>query len=88
MEFMDRFHSRDQQLCDQRNCLQEKNTTPTGLVWGTNMDNILLFRDTSMADVKSCEKALYDSAREFIFHWCHVDNEFLKKIKPITCMIN
>ena len=41
-----------------------------------------------MADVKSCEKALYDSAREFIFHWCHVDNEFLKKIKPITCMIN
>ena len=41
-----------------------------------------------MADLKSCEKALYDSVREFIFYWCHIDNEFLKKIKPVTSMIN
>ena len=44
-------------------------STPTGLAWDTNMAADLMFQDTLMADVKSCEKPLHDSAREYIFRW-------------------
>ena len=33
-------------------------STPTGLVWNTNMAAILLFWNITMANVTSCEKAL------------------------------
>ena len=36
----------------------EKSSTPTGLVWNTNMAPISLFRNTNMASVTSCENAL------------------------------
>ena len=35
-----------------------KGLNPTGLVWNTNMAAVLLFRNTNVADVRSCEKAL------------------------------
>ena len=34
---------------------RKKSSTPTGLVWGTNMAAVLLFRDTNMAAVTPCE---------------------------------
>ena len=34
---------------------RKKRSTPTGLVWDTNMAAVLLFRDTNMAAVTSCE---------------------------------
>ena len=37
---------------------QEKNSTPTGLVWDTNMAAVLLFWDTNMAAMTSCENTL------------------------------
>ena len=36
----------------------EKSSTPTGLVWNTNMAPISLFRNTNMASVTSSENAL------------------------------
>lgn len=37
---------------------EQKDLTPTGLAWDTNMAAVLLFGDNNMADVKSCETAL------------------------------
>ena len=37
MEFIERLHSGDQHLRDKRECLQEKSSTPIGLVWDTNI---------------------------------------------------
>ena len=37
----------------------EKSSTPTGLVWDTDMPAVSLFRGTNMAAVTSCEKTLY-----------------------------
>ena len=34
---------------------QEKSSTPTGLVWDTNMAAVSLFWDTNMAAMTSCE---------------------------------
>ena len=34
---------------------QEKSSTPTGLVWDTNMAAVSLFWDTNTAAVTSCE---------------------------------
>ena len=36
----------------------EKSSTPTGLVWGTNITTVSLFWDTNMAAVTSCENPL------------------------------
>ena len=33
----------------------EKGSTPAGLIWDTNMAAVLLFLDTNMVDVISCE---------------------------------
>ena len=38
---------------------QEKSSTPTGLVWNTNMAAISLLWNSNMAAVTSCENALY-----------------------------
>ena len=43
---------------NKRKCLQRKNSTPTGLVWDTDMAAVSLFWDTSMAAVTSCENTL------------------------------
>ena len=37
----------------------EKSPTPTGLVCETNIAAVLLFWDTNMVDLTSCQKALY-----------------------------
>ena len=37
---------------------KKKSSTPTGLVWDTNMAAVSLFRDTNMAAVTSCENTL------------------------------
>ena len=34
---------------------QEKSSTPTGMVWDTNIVAVLLFWDTNMAAMTSCE---------------------------------
>lgn len=67
MEFIERLHSRDQHLCDKRKYLQEKGSTPTALVWDSDMAAVILFWDTNMGAVKllwdtnmsvtSCENA-------------------------------
>ena len=36
---------------------KRKSSTPTGLVWDTNMAALLFFWDTNMADMTLCEKA-------------------------------
>ena len=36
----------------------EKSSSPTGLVWDTNMAAVSLFWDTNMAEVTSCENNL------------------------------
>ena len=36
----------------------QKSSTPTGLIWYTNMADFLLFRNTNMADMTSRENAL------------------------------
>ena len=38
---------------------QEKSSTPTGLIWDTNMAALSWFWDTNMAAVTSCENTLY-----------------------------
>ena len=38
----------------------EKSSTPTGLVWDTNMAAVSLFWDTNMAAVTSFENTLYN----------------------------
>ena len=38
---------------------QDNRSTPTGLVWKTNKTAVLLFWNTNMAAVTSCENALY-----------------------------
>ena len=40
-------------------CKSEKSSTPTGLVCETNIAAVLLFWDTNMVDLTSCQKALY-----------------------------
>ena len=40
---------------------QEKSSTPTGLVWVTNMVSILLFFDTNMAGMASYVKTLFSN---------------------------
>ena len=46
----------DASLLEQKKAFaQEKSSTPTGLVWDTNMVAALLFWDTNMAAVSSCE---------------------------------
>ena len=54
---IERFDSRDQYLCK---CIgtKEKSSTPTALVWNTNMASVLLFWNTNMAAVTSCESTL------------------------------
>ena len=57
-----RFHSRRQHLCKfigtkESVCIR-KSSTPTGLVWYTNMAAVSLFRNYNMAAVTSCENAL------------------------------
>ena len=37
----------------------EKNSTPTGFVWNTNMAAVLLFWNTKMSAVTLCENVLY-----------------------------
>ena len=37
-----------------------KSTTPTGLVWDTNMAAVSLFWDTDMVAMTSCENAQHD----------------------------
>ena len=37
----------------------EKSSTPTGLVWGTDMAAVSLFWNTNMVPVTSCENALF-----------------------------
>ena len=39
--------------------IKEKSSTPTGLVWDTNMAAVSLFWDTNMAAVASYENTLY-----------------------------
>ena len=36
----------------------QKSSTPTGLIWDTNMADLSLLRDTNMADMTSRENAL------------------------------
>ena len=43
---------------NKRKFYEQKELTPTGLAWDTNMAAVLLFGDKNMADVKSCETAL------------------------------
>ena len=38
--------------------VEEKSSTPSGLVWYTNMAAVSLFWDTNMAAVTSCENTL------------------------------
>ena len=46
----------DASLLEQKKAFaQEESSTPTGLVWDTNMAAVLLFWDTNMAAVTSCE---------------------------------
>ena len=53
-------------------------STPTGLVWDTNMAAVSLFWDTNMAAVTSCENSLYFfvgtlyrfSAKNTLHHHC------------------
>ena len=58
-----RFHSRGRYLCKfiatkESVFSQERSSTPTGLVWDTNMAAVSLFWDTNMAAVTSCENTL------------------------------
>ena len=55
----------------------EKSSTPTGLVWDSNMAAVSLFWDTNMAAVTSCENTQYiherrsqkqTFCRTFLFH--------------------
>ena len=41
----------------------EKSSTPTGLVWDTNMAAVSLFWDTNMATMMSCENTLLSGDR-------------------------
>ena len=43
---------------------EEKSSTPTGLVWDTNMDAVSLFWDTNMAAVTSYENTINQSELE------------------------
>ena len=45
-------------LCDFIGTKREKSSTPTGLVWDTNMAAVSLFWNTNMASVMSCENTL------------------------------
>ena len=57
----DGFENREKvYLLEQKKALtQEKSSTPTGLVWNTNMAAVALFWDTNMAAVTSCENTLF-----------------------------
>ena len=44
----------------------EKSSTPTGLVWNTNMAAFSLFWKTNMAAVTSCQNALYAVMSNFL----------------------
>ena len=51
----------------------EKSSTPTGLVWDTNMAAVSLFWNTNMAAVTSCEYALYAVISNFLLSRDHRD---------------
>ena len=57
------FHSRGlQDLCKfgtKESVYIKKSSTPTGLVWDTNMAAVSLLWDTNMAAVTSCENTQY-----------------------------
>ena len=54
-----------------------KGLNPTGLVWNTNMAAVLLFRNTNVADVTSCEKALLTNCKmKSFYYYFHNDLEF------------
>ena len=55
--------------------IKEKSSTPTGLVWDTNMAAVSLFWDTNMAAVTSYENTLYVYyciERRYGFYLCSV----------------
>ena len=59
---IERFYSRGQQLCKfigtkESVCIR-KSSTPTGLVWDTNMIAVSMSWNTNMATVTSCENTL------------------------------
>ena len=57
--------------------LKGKGLNPTGLVWNTNMAAVLLFRNTSMVHVTSCERALLTNCKMTSFYYYfHNDSEF------------
>ena len=57
--------------------LKGKSLNPTGLVWNTNMAAVLLFRNTNMADVTSCERALLTNWKMTSFYYYFLnDSEF------------
>ena len=43
---------------NKRKFLHKKGSTPTGLVWDTNVAAVLLFCDTNMVKAMSCKNAL------------------------------
>ena len=43
---------------NKRKFLHKKGSTPTGLVWSTNVAAVLLFCDTNMVKAMSCKNAL------------------------------
>ena len=47
-----------QMYWNKRKSLHKKSSTPTGLVWDTNMAAVSLFWDTNMAAVTSCENTV------------------------------
>ena len=59
---IERFHSHDQQPCkfmEQKKVFrQKKSSTPTGLVWYTNMAAVSLFWNINVATVASCENTV------------------------------
>ena len=61
---MERFHSLCQHLCKFIGtkgsvCIRKESSTPTGLLWDTNVAAVSLFWDSNMATVTSCANALY-----------------------------
>ena len=70
---IERFHSRGHHLCKfigtkESFCIiKEKNPTPTGLVWDTNMAAVSLFWDTNMAFVRQNNNSAH--ASRFFIHF-------------------
>ena len=85
-------------LLEQKKALaKEKNATPRGLVWDTNMAAVSLFRDTNMAAVTSCENTLLAHAlcvelylvfsRIFRTEFVLYNPSYTKAAKRSACMI-